>query len=65
MAVVTGNTDVCQGYANCIEEAPSVFRLGDDGLVEVVRDTVDGAEQALAESAVRNCPVSALRVHDA
>lgn len=64
MSKVHADRNVCQGYANCVEEAPSVFRLGEDGLVSVLRDEVHGEERDLVENAVRNCPMSALSITD-
>lgn len=63
MSEVTADRDVCQGYANCVEEAPEVFALGDDGLVTVLQAQVGDEEQELVRNAARNCPVSALILH--
>ena len=41
-----------------------MFRLGEDGLVSVLRDEVHGEERDLVENAVRNCPMSALSITD-
>lgn len=64
MSKVRADRDICQGYANCVEEAPSVFETGEDGLVSVRRHEVHGDERALVENAVRMCPTSALTLVD-
>ncbi|QYB00106.1 ferredoxin (plasmid) [Rhodococcus sp. USK10] len=52
----------CEGYGNCVMAAPELVDLDDDGVVILIRDRVDEAEVSKAESAVRACPVNALRV---
>jgi sterol 14-demethylase len=32
---ITLDRDLCQGHAVCVGEAPDVFRIGDDGKVEL------------------------------
>ncbi|WP_354670113.1 ferredoxin [Streptomyces sp. S.PNR 29] len=51
--------DRCEGHAVCEAIAPEVFRVDDDGMVQLV----PGADHddATALAAVRSCPVAALR----
>ena len=35
---ITLDRDLCQGHAVCVGEAPDVFRIGDDGKVELAMD---------------------------
>ena len=50
--------DVCVGSAICVQIAPEVFELGDDGKSRVV-DALAADEETLRE-AERNCPVQAI-----
>lgn len=62
MFVVKADLNLCQGYGNCVVEAPSIFDIGDQGTVIIMRQTVDEADRETAEAAARSCPVSALSV---
>jgi 3-phenylpropionate/trans-cinnamate dioxygenase ferredoxin reductase subunit len=53
---------VCQGFANCVMDAPDLFGIDDDDLVVVLREEVGEDERARAERAVRSCPVHALTI---
>ena len=65
MPVLKADLDACQGYANCVVGAEDVFDIDDDGIVVLLRTTIDPADRARVETAARSCPVSALRVQDA
>ena len=64
MTQVKADTALCQGYANCVENAPSTFALDDEGTVTLLRDAVDGDDLDDVRLAVRSCPVSALSLID-
>ena len=49
---------VCVGSAICVQIAPEVFELGDEGKSHVV-DAAAADEDRLREAA-RNCPVQAI-----
>ena len=52
----------CQGYANCVVEAPDLFDLDDDtGKAVVLVAQVPEAEEDQARRAIADCPVSAIR----
>lgn len=51
----------CEGHGLCEEAAPHLIRLNDDGDPEFLTKEIDGHE-AEARSAVRICPVAALRL---
>jgi ferredoxin len=53
---------LCQGYANCVVNAPDHFFLNDDGVVRLAQEHVSDGEGATVEGAVRSCPVAALRL---
>jgi ferredoxin len=50
----------CEGHGLCEELAPAVFRLDDDGFVQIM-DVPPAADESVA-AAVRSCPVAALRI---
>ena len=52
--------DLCEGYANCVFQAPDVFDLGDDDIVVVLVEDVLPAGRGRIEEAVESCPVAAL-----
>jgi ferredoxin len=54
--------DFCQGHGVCCEEAPEVFRLNDDGEMELVQETPDESLRPKVEQAVRFCPTRALSI---
>ncbi len=52
----------CISCGLCPETCPEVFRMGDDGVAEVYRETVpEGAEEKAIE-AQEGCPVSVITV---
>jgi ferredoxin len=51
----------CEGHGVCEEAAPRVYRLDDEGVLEILLDPVPEEFEALAESGARLCPVAALR----
>ena len=60
MPKVTVNNDACIGCGLCVGSAPEIFEFGDDGKALAI-EGVD-ADQAAAEEAAANCPVSAITV---
>lgn len=52
----------CEGHGLCEEAAPRLMHLDDDGELVLDREEVDEADIALANAAVRVCPVAALRI---
>jgi ferredoxin len=60
MPRVIADGGLCQGYANCIMDAGEIFDLDEDGLVVVLKVEISEDERALVETAIANCPVSAL-----
>ncbi|MDA0159068.1 ferredoxin [Solirubrobacter ginsenosidimutans] len=52
----------CEGHGMCEDACPEVFRLDDDGELEILMDRIPDELRRKAESAVRLCPVAALTV---
>ena len=64
MVRVTANTELCEGYANCVEAAPDIYDIDEDGVVVLLRKEISGDERTRAEEATRSCPVRALALED-
>jgi ferredoxin len=58
----TVNKAKCISSEDCVESAPAVFRLDDDGKSQVYNPT--GASDATILAAARACPVKAIVVVD-
>lgn len=55
--------DVCAAHGDCVVAAPDIFDLGEDDDVVTVLIEEPGEElRAVAERAVQDCPVSAIRI---
>jgi ferredoxin len=54
----------CEGHGLCEEEAPALLHLDDEGELVIDQEDVEEGtpEAAAASSAVRVCPVAALRL---
>jgi ferredoxin len=64
MRVVTDLTR-CQGYANCLGEAPEVFDLDEaTNLVVVLQEHPPEELREAVHAAARVCPVQAIAVED-
>jgi ferredoxin len=59
---ITVNKIRCIGSGDCVETAPAVFQLDDEGKSEVVNAT--GADDSIIVAAARSCPVKAITVVD-
>jgi ferredoxin len=60
---VTADVRRCQGYANCVVEAPDVFDFDDaSGKVTLLLVDVGEERRAEVERAIRSCPVHALEL---
>jgi ferredoxin len=63
--VLKANFEACQGYANCVDAAPEVYDIDDDGVVVLLKAEISDEERPRIEEAARSCPVSALTIEDA
>lgn len=62
MPVLKADFGACQGYANCVDAAPDVYDIDDDGVVVLLREEISEDERPRIEEAARSCPVSALSI---
>lgn len=57
--------DKCQGYANCIIEAPEIWDFDEDADTAVLlQELPDEALRLKAEASARGCPAHAIAVED-
>jgi ferredoxin len=63
--VLRADFGACQGYANCVDAAPDVYDIDDDGVVVLLKDEITEEERPRIEEAARSCPVSALLIEEA
>jgi ferredoxin len=54
----------CDLHGLCVEAAPEVFEIGDDGALHVLNETPPEALRAKVEKAVRECPTGAIAIHE-
>lgn len=59
---IAADRDVCIGAGMCVMNAEAVFDQDDDGIVLVLEQEPEGADEAPAREAVSLCPSGALRV---
>jgi ferredoxin len=50
----------CEGFGNCINAAPDIFDLDDDGKVVLKKDTVEDQRLEVVRRAVYDCPVNVI-----
>ncbi|HKP57688.1 MAG TPA: ferredoxin [Polyangiales bacterium] len=54
------DTQLCQGHAVCMGEAPEVFEVARDGTLTVLQDSPPDALRKQVDAAIRYCPTGAL-----
>ena len=53
---------LCSGHARCASVAPELFRLNDDGYIDMDDFEVPPGQEELARRGARACPERALRI---
>jgi ferredoxin len=56
--------DLCNGYGNCVIEAPAAFDLDDSGIGIVLLESPSVDQEDRVRLAAAMCPVEAIRVQD-
>jgi ferredoxin len=54
--------EVCQSHGLCMQAAPEVFELRDDGFLYVLQETPAENLRKKVEIAVRECPTGAIKL---
>jgi ferredoxin len=60
MIKVSVNRETCEGYGNCVRDAPEVFDLGDDGKVTLLQAELPDDELARVRQASYDCPTDSI-----
>jgi ferredoxin len=57
---LTINADLCCGHGICVDVAPALVEMRDDGKAHVIVDSVDDSLRSQAEACVAICPQMAI-----
>jgi ferredoxin len=60
--VASVDFDECEGHGTCARLAPEIFRMDENGNVEVLLEEVPAELEAKAMLAMRQCPTQAISV---
>jgi ferredoxin len=55
---------LCDLHGMCVEAAPEVFEIGDDGALHVLNETPPADLRAKVDRAVRECPTGAISIEE-
>ena len=61
---VVVDLNLCDLHGLCVEAAPEVFEIGDDGVLHVLNETPEHSLRAKVEKAVRECPTGAIAIEE-
>ena len=61
---VVVDLSVCDVHGLCVEAAPEVFEIGDDGALHVLEERPPEGLRAKVDAAVRECPTGALSIEE-
>jgi len=56
--------NVCDLHGICVEAAPEVFEMGDDGVLRVLIEMPPESLRAKVDAAVRECPTGAISIKE-
>ena len=56
--------DLCQGHGVCESEAPAVFTVSKQNVVEVLDESPSEELRSQVEAAVKFCPTHALKIEE-
>ena len=59
---VVVDQSICNLHGLCVETAPEVFEMGNDGLLHVLDETPPEGVRAKVDKAVRECPTGAISI---
>jgi ferredoxin len=61
---VVVDLSACDLHGLCVEAAPEVFEIGDDGVLHVLIETPPDGLRANVDRAVRECPTGAISIEE-
>lgn len=59
---VVVDRELCQGHGQCIDVAPEVFMMEDDGIAIVIVEEIGEKLLSKVEVAVSRCPADAIKI---
>ena len=59
---VVVDLSICDLHGLCVETAPEVFKIGDDGALHVLDESPPESVRAKVDKAVRECPTGAISI---
>jgi ferredoxin len=54
--------EVCQSHGLCMQSAPEVFELRDDGFLYILQENPPESLRGKVQTAVRECPTGAIKL---
>lgn len=54
--------EVCQSHGHCMETAPEIFEVRDDGFLYILDETPPESLTRKLETAMRDCPTGAIKL---
>lgn len=61
---VVVDLNLCDLHGLCVEAAPEVFEIGDDGALHVLVETPEPDLRPKVDKAVRECPTGAISIEE-
>ena len=61
---VVVDLSICDLHGLCVETAPEVFEIADDGALRVLQERPPEDLRAKVEKAVRECPTGAISIEE-
>ena len=61
---VVVDVSLCNLHGLCLETLPEVFKIGDDGVLQVLNETPPEGLRAKVDQAVRECPTGAISIEE-
>jgi len=59
---VVVDLDLCDLHGLCVDAAPEVFEIGDDGVLHILDASPPETLRAKVDKAVRECPTGAIYI---
>jgi ferredoxin len=61
---VVVDLSTCDLHGLCVEAAPEVFEIGDDGALHVLNEAPPADLRAKVDAAAKSCPTGAISIED-
>lgn len=56
--------ELCQSHGLCVQAAPDLFEIRDDGMLYVLNENPPESMRKQAEKGARECPTAAIEIED-